>query len=128
MTIQTQNNYRWSPRQPLNLDVTLHVSGQLPFSGRIRNISRGGLFVETDPARVADDAEVYIAFTLGTNSGIRHHRLPARCIRSNGSGVVLLFAVLEPEVIHGLRQLLYPAPALVCAAASSDTSPLRRPA
>ena len=61
MARQAQKNNRWSSRQPVNVDVTLHVSGQLPFTGKILNVSLGGLFVETDTARLVGDTIEYCA-------------------------------------------------------------------
>ena len=105
-------NNRWCPRQPVQMDVTLHVSGQFPFHGKILNISLGGLFVETDTTRLVGDTEVYIAFALRTPSGIHHYRVPARRLREHGSGVALQFTAPDVKIIHALRQLIYPAPAL----------------
>lgn len=119
MARQARKNNRWSSRQPVDLDVTLHVSGQFPFSGRILNVSLGGLFVETDTARLVGDTEVYVAFTLHTDTETRHHRMPARRLRQNGNGVALLFTALDTGVIHGLRRMIYPAPTLVRAASSA---------
>lgn len=104
---QTEN--RWSPRQQVNLDITLHVSGQFPFSGVICNVSLGGLFVETDSTRLHGDTEVYVAFMLRTEAGIHRHRVSARSGRQNGNGVALVFTTLDSEANHDLRQLLYPA-------------------
>lgn len=112
MPKQTQKNNRWSPRQPVYLDAMLHVSGQFPFCGKILNVGLGGLFVETDTTRLSDDAEVYVAFSLHAETGIQQYRVPARCIRQDGTGVALLFTALNTGIIHGLRQLIYPAPAL----------------
>jgi PilZ domain len=128
MTRQAQKNNRWCPRQPVHLDVTLHISGQFPFCGKILNVSLGGLFVETDTTRLVGDAEVYVAFTLRTNTGTRHHRMPARSIRQNGNGVALLFTALDTGDIQGLRQLVYPAPAGMRAPSPGGVTHLRRPA
>ena len=119
MARQAQKNNRWSSRQPVNLDVTLHVSGQLPFTGKILNVSLGGLFVETDTARLVGDTEVYVAFTLHTDTETHHHRMPARRIRQNGNGVALLFTALDARVIRDLRRLIYPAPTLAVAPSSA---------
>lgn len=121
----TQADNRWSPRQPVTLDISLHVPGQFPFSGVVRNVSLGGLFVETDSTRLVGDVEVYLGFTLRTNTGSHHHRVPARSSRQDGNGLALLFTALDTGVSHGLRQLLYPALALAPAPASRHTTRLR---
>ena len=128
MTRQAQKNNRRCPRQPVQLDVTLHVSGQFPFCGKILNVSLGGLFVETDTTRLVGDAEVYVAFTFRTNTGTQHHRIPARSIRQNGNGVALLFTALDASDIQGLRQLVYPALAVTHAPSTSGITHLRNPA
>jgi hypothetical protein len=128
MTKQAQKNNRWCPRQPVSLDITLHVCGQFPFCGKILNVSLGGLFVEADTTRLPGDAEVYVAFALRTNTGTRYHRVPARNIRQNGNGVALLFTALDTRVIHDLRQLIYPVPALTRAPSPRGATHLRRPA
>ncbi len=112
MTRRTQTDNRWSPRQQVNLDITLHVPGQFPFTGVIRNVSLGGLFVETDTTRLVGDSDVYIAFTLLTKTGIHKHRVPVRSHRLDGNGAALVFPVPDAEVRHALHQLLYPVPVL----------------
>ncbi|HJX18363.1 MAG TPA: PilZ domain-containing protein [Acidiferrobacterales bacterium] len=121
----SQPDNRWSPRRQVDLDITLHVSGQFPFSGVVRNMSLGGLFVETDATRLVGDVEVYLGFTIRTNTGTHRHRVPARSSRQNGNGVALLFTALDTGASHDLRQLLYPAPVLAPAPASSHTTLLR---
>lgn len=124
---QTEN--RWSPRQQVNLDITLHVSGQFPFSGVIRNVSLGGLFVETDSTRLHGDMEVYVAFMIRTKTGGHRHRVSARSGRQNGNGVALVFTILDSEVNHDLRQLLYPTVSSVPALKpASSHATLLRPA
>lgn len=117
-----QIDNRWSPRQQVTLDITLHVPGQFPFSGVVRNASLGGLFVETDSTRLHGDIEVYIAFTIHTNTGTNHYRVPARHSRQNGNGVALVFAGPDSGVSDGLRPLLYPAPVLAVTPAPRNAS------
>jgi len=125
MVSKRQIDNRWSPRQQVTLDITLHASGQFPFSGVVRNVSLGGLFVEADTTRLPGDAEVYVAFALRTNTGTQYHRMPARNIRQNGNGAALLFTALDTRVIHDLRRLLYPVPALAPAPAFNHATVLR---
>jgi len=113
MTRTTQADNRWSPREPVTLDVTLHVPGQFPFPGMIRNVSLGGLFVETDTARLAGAVEIYIAFSTRNKTKPHQYRVPAHSSRLHGNGVVLVFSVPDIRLTQALRQLLYPAPALV---------------
>lgn len=122
MTNIAKTDNRWSPRQHVNLDITLHVPGQFPFSGVIRNVSLGGLFVETDTTRLDGDSEVYLSFTILYKSGIHKHRVPARSNRLNGNGVAFEFSTHDAEVSHSLRQLLYPAPELVVTTAPHNAS------
>jgi hypothetical protein len=127
MSTHKQKNNRWCPRQSVQLDVTLHACGQYPFNGKILNVSLGGLFVETDTMRLSGYTDVFIAFTLHTNSGTVIHRAPARRLRQHDNGVALQFTAPDPRVIHDLRQLIYPAPSLRHTASSHDTSRRRRP-
>lgn len=122
-TIQTDK--RWSPRQPVNFDIMLHVPGQFPFSGVVRNVSLGGLFVETDTTRLVGDVEIYLGFTIPTKTESHHYRMPARCSRRNGNGVALVFTISDSKVSHGLRQLLYPTPVLAPAPAVNHATLLR---
>lgn len=125
MTKTAQADNRWSPRQQVTLDITLHVPGQFPFSGVARNVSLGGLFVETDTTRLVDGIEVYLGVTIHTKTGTNHYRVPARSNRQNRNGVALVFTMSDSEISHGLRQLLYPAPALAPAPAFTHATILR---
>lgn len=120
-----QTDNRWSPRQPVTLDITLHVPGQFPFTGVVRNASLGGLFVETDSTRLHGDVELYLGFTIRTNTGTHHYRVPARSSRRNGNGAALVFTMLDAGISHGLRHLLYPVPVLAPALAPGNATLLR---
>ena len=107
---QTEN--RWSPRQAMELQVALHATTQGPFTGKTRNISIGGMFVETDMPRLFRDDEVLVTINDNHPSGDQPTlcRIPGLVIWSDGNGIGLMFSRLDPGAIRALRKLLYPAP------------------
>lgn len=96
---------RWGVRQPVRAAVTLYVAGQRPWLARCRDVSIGGLFVETDPSRLALDGAVIVSFALMSEEGRTHPRLPARVVRLGPDGAGLMFSDFKPETLHVLRAL-----------------------
>lgn len=101
---------RVAPRQPIELDVTLMVSGQPPFSGKTRDASLGGVFIETNISRLPGKTDVYLALALPIAGNTQHHRVRARIVRQTENGAGMVFADPGIDVIHALRKVIYRPP------------------
>jgi PilZ domain len=100
-------NHRALPRQPLAFDVKLLVSGQFPFRGKTRDVSLGGLFVETSAWCLPIPTEVHLALALPVAGATRHYRVPARMVRQTENGAGLTFTDVGIDTLHALRKAIY---------------------
>lgn len=97
---------RWSTRLPLELDVALYGEGARVLAARTRNISLGGMFVQTfEPLFL--DAMVVTAFGFRNQDDRAYYRLPATVVRAAEDGVGLMFNRFDVETVRSLRQALY---------------------
>jgi len=107
MTQEEQIDHRWSLRRPLHVDVSLLKHDQTVLAGKTRDFSIGGMFVETKKPMLQRDIPIHVAFTLETEAGASHHRLPAQVIRVANDGVGLMFNDFNVDTVHTLRAMLY---------------------
>ena len=106
MKAQAQsNNHRWSPRQPRQYNVVIYGDGA-PFPARLRDISIGGMCVETDASKLAPNASVQVLFRLESKPESPLHRFPANVIWTGERGVGLMFNDYRPETLRTLRRLI----------------------
>lgn len=109
MEQQKQTDHRWSSRQPLELDVAVHSDSKLaPIHFTSRNISLGGMFVETKAMILPLKAFVVLAFTLRAGKETTHHRMPALVVRTSKDGAALMFQDFDVSTVRPLREMLYP--------------------
>ncbi len=98
---------RWSSRLPQVLDVAFYRKGVAPLHVMSRDISLGGMFVETVPTEVEIDTPVIVGFTLRTGERVSHHRLPASIVRVAKDGVGLMYQRFESDTVRVMREMLY---------------------
>ena len=98
---------RWSDRVSETLPVTLHCHGNPPLHARSRNISLGGMFVETVTAIDSLSMPAVISFSLSRGSEIRHYRLSVELIRIADDGAAIMYRDFENETVRTLREMLY---------------------
>lgn len=93
---------RVHPRVPLSADVTCEVSGGASLSGRAKDISVGGMFIESE-AEVAFGMQVSIVVRLPNTKA--DSRLPGvvRWIKPGGFGVQ--FGLLGARETHAISEL-----------------------
>ncbi len=98
----TVHDKRSHPRVPLSVDITCEVSGGAPILGRSRDISVGGMFIESE-AQVTFGTQVNIVLRLPNTKG--DARLPAviRWIKPGGFGVQ--FGLLGARETHAISEL-----------------------
>ncbi len=99
---------RWSERQDIHLHITLLDDGQEILQANSKNISIGGIFIDTPPqTALAIDKALDVSFSLRSANGTRQHRLPARVVRNHDSGTALAFSDYNTDTLNALRILLY---------------------
>jgi hypothetical protein len=110
MNAQAQsNNHRWSPRRPRQHDVVIYGNGT-PFPARLRDISIGGMCVETDLSRLEPNASVQVLFRFDNEPEAPLHRFPANVIWTGQYGAGLMFNDYRPETLRTLRHLIGETP------------------
>ncbi len=101
------NENRWSERQDIHLHITLLDDGQEILQASSKNISIGGIFIDTTSQALDIDKKLDVSFSLRSANGTRQHRLPARVVRSHDSGTALAFSDYDTDTLNALRVLLY---------------------
>lgn len=99
---------RWSLRQRLDAAVMLYVGGRQPWRGRCRDVSIGGLFVETDTSPFTLNGLLAVGFAAVSEEGeITYARLPARVVRLDPGGLGLVLTDFRPQTLEALRALCF---------------------
>jgi hypothetical protein len=94
---------RSHPRVPLSADVTCEVSGGASILGRAKDISVGGMYIESE-TQVSFGTEVSIVLRLPNTKA--NARLPGiiRWIKPGGFGVQ--FGLMGARETHAISELL----------------------
>ena len=105
MRIPAEN--RWSERQHVRLRITLIDDGREILQASCRDLSIGGIFIDTGARPLDIDKRLEIAFSLRSAAGTQQHRLAARVVRNHGDGTALAFSDYDGRGLNALRVLLY---------------------
>ncbi len=97
---------RWVTRKPANVDVLIRQQSGSVLHGRIRDVSLGGLFVETDGGRLEADTDVAIAFTWAGNDDRGIRSLRAVVARRTAKGIGLRINDFSRQTLPALLTLL----------------------
>jgi len=94
--------HRFGVRHPLGGRLTLRNPGQGAVTGRLREASISGMFVETAPEFFACHTVVDVEMVLPATAGLRSFRWQAMVIRRTVDGVGLMFDRVRPPAITRL--------------------------
>ena len=99
--------HRWAERKDVELDVVLNYRGLGLVQGRTRNISMGGMFVETGCIRLPVDALLETSFLLTRENDFRRScETQAMVVHSDELGAGLMFNELDEGFCEILKQLM----------------------
>ena len=98
--------HRWSERKPVTMDVTLHYDPVGQISGKTRDISLEGMYVETEGVTIPSRAEVKVLFETNSLGAKQSHCVPAYVVHNQGNGVGLLLRHSGYEDFYALRHML----------------------
>jgi len=98
---------RWSERQDIHLRITLLDDGREILQASSKNISIGGIFIDTTSQQLDIDKKLEVSFSLRSANGTQQHRLPARVVRNHDGGAALAFSDYDFNTLNALRVLLY---------------------
>ena len=106
--------HRRGTRKPVVADVVIQNNDQAPIFGQTRNISLGGMFVDTKHTKLPVNAFVKVTVLQVVNKQRESFRTPAFVIHNKKSGAGLMFINLNAEAAQPLHYLLSDNPDLVC--------------
>jgi hypothetical protein len=98
--------HRWSPRKPINMEVSLFYPPLGSLTGKTRNISLEGMYVEMDGSEIPQQARLEVAFITRHGDRERIHRLPAYVVHSHEQGVGLMLQHVGYHEFAALRFML----------------------
>lgn len=98
--------HRWSSRQQINLDVNLYYPPIGTISGRTRNISLEGMFVDLKGVRIPAQARLEVAFTAERHGKCIEHRLQACVAHEGEDGIGLMLKHVGYPEFDALRCML----------------------
>lgn len=113
--------HRLATRRPANVEVSVEIGRALLATGRIRNVSLTGVFVEMQTDGVHSDAPVRLTFATGGSRDSRHCRWSGYVVRSVDDGIGAMFESDDREDEAGLRALLEMAEAAASVASREST-------
>ncbi len=97
---------RWSPRRVLASDVELRADTPSSMRGVARNVSIGGMFVEThEPWRILR-GPLYVTFAVNVDGHVSNRCVRAKAIWTSGDGAGLMFSDYDQDTIPALRALM----------------------
>jgi hypothetical protein len=94
---------RWNARNPVRVNVVVHSGATGLITGRTRDVSVGGLYIDTgSSANIYKNTNVRVALpVLG-----RMKTLPAHVVRSGESGFAVAFDDAKPDTLSTLEALM----------------------
>lgn len=97
---------RWNVRMPVKTPVVIRCADADVVSGRTRDLSFEGMYIEAPPEKVTTSSFVQVEFVVRDGANWALVRAPAVIVRSDGNGVGLMFPDYDDMVFDGLALLL----------------------
>lgn len=102
--------HRWSARRFLGGEVTVSHSRYGIIRAILRDISLGGMLVETGRVELPVNTPVTVSFVLQNGGRSSHHRMHAVVVRTTDNSAALMYLDSSADTIRPLRQMLYGLP------------------
>lgn len=102
--------HRWSARCFLGGEVTVSHPRYGIIHALLRDISLGGMLVETGRVGLPVNTPVIVSFMLQNGGRSSHHRMRAMVVRTTGDNAALMYLDSSADTIRPLRQTLYGLP------------------
>lgn len=100
-------NNRWTKRRPLHIQVLVSVTGRAPIHAWARDISLGGIYVETDAELPRCDDMVDLEFALDDDPAAGRHRLAGQVVHAGTRGMGVMFCDFSAHNMRLLREQIY---------------------
>jgi hypothetical protein len=102
--------HRCNVRHPASLDTVIESRAGHRIPGRIKNLSLGGVFIETGRNRPALNTIVDLSFSLPLNGSSYPCRISAMVVQQTERGMGVMFEELSPETRAALKTLIESGP------------------
>lgn len=99
--------HRWSERKPIEMDVALYYAPVGTITGKTRDVSLEGMYVQTDGVDLPLHAELEVSFVTQNGGGTpQEHHVPAYVVHGTGSGIGLMLRHVDYGDFYALRYML----------------------
>jgi hypothetical protein len=96
---------RWSQRRAVSLGVEVFDHGSLLTTCNSRDVGLGGIFLETEQNRLAQNQDVDLYFSLGDDRSTKH-KLKAKVVRVLSEGAGLMFKDFDTSSFRALQEIM----------------------
>ena len=97
--------HRLFSRTNVMVEVVIYYCGQVTVRGKIRNLSRDGMFIETAAMFYPDHIPVEVGFVTHRNGMADEQRVRAYVIHRSNEGIGLMFVMLNEEDFRSINGL-----------------------
>ncbi len=97
--------HRWNTRTPLELNVAVQYEKLGLITGRLRDLSLGGAFIEINAVELARHTPVDVLLPA-PDGGDDYVSVPATVVRTEADGLAVQFTDFAPESIATLTSLM----------------------
>jgi len=109
--------HRYTERKPIDLSVVISCPRVGLFRGQVRNLSLGGMYVQSDCVVMPVYAPVVVSLQPDPDEPLQSLQVPGMVIHQHGNAFGLMFDDLESDRVQLLRSLLVaPGTAFVASA------------
>jgi hypothetical protein len=98
--------HRWSSRKQIHLEINLYYPPIGRISGRTRNISLEGMFVDLKGVQIPARTRLEIGFTAELHGSSTEHRLPAYVVHTGEGGIGLMLQHVGYREFDAIRYML----------------------
>lgn len=98
--------HRWSMRKPVASSVMVKSNSMGVIQGRVRDVSLGGIYVDTGNKPLDINSSVDLAFVESAEPAKRVCVVPAVVVRTTNEGAGLMFNRFAPSTFRMLQSLL----------------------
>lgn len=103
--------HRNGPRESVEWETIIRVPEGAPLSGRARDFSNGGLFVELPPHTLPINTLITVSAVRGEGPDLRVEHWPAVVVHRSLTGVGLMFVELAAPNVGNVNELAATLPA-----------------
>ncbi len=97
--------HRWNTRTPVALNIAVQYDKLGLISGRLRNLSLGGAFIEINAVGLARHTPVDVLLPAAGGDD-EYVAVPAMVVRTEADGLAVQFTDFAPESIATLTSLM----------------------